>query len=222
MADGEMIGKQTPLKFKKHGITLKYLLYLPEGYKKRKSAWPLLIFLHGAGERGNRLKKIMSHGPPKLVEAGKKFPFILASPQCPKGEQWDVNLLNLWLEELIDCWRIDRSRIYLTGLSMGGYGCWAWAMKYPHRFAALAPICGWGDVRRVEALKEIPVWAFHGAADPVVPVEKSQELVKRLRKIGGKVQLTIYPDKGHDSWSETYDNPELYRWLLRQRRKKEK
>ncbi len=217
-----MIGKQASLKFEKNKTTLKYLLYLPERYEERKSDWPLLIFLHGAGERGNRLKKVKSHGPPKLVEAGKKFPFILASPQCPKGQQWDINLLDLWLEELISHWRIDRSRIYLTGLSMGGYGCWTWAMKFPHRFAAIAPICGWGDVRQVEALKEIPVWAFHGAKDPVVPVEKSQEMVKRLKKIGGNVQLTIYPDLGHDSWSETYDNPKLYRWLLHQRRKKYK
>jgi predicted peptidase len=153
-----------------------------------------------------------------LIEEGRSFPFVVASPQCPLNQpEWDWQILDGVLTDIEKNYRIDPTRVYLTGLSMGGYGSWTWAMHQPKRFAALAPICGRGDPTQVCVLKDMPVWTFHGAKDDVIPIQKTEDLVISLRECGGNVKFTIYPEAKHDSWSETYNNPELYRWLLRQK-----
>ena len=204
-----------------------YLLYLPEGYGKPESdkkKWPLMVFLHGAGESGSDLEKVKANGPPKLIAGGKAFPFIVVSPQAPTTPRrgWDVETLNALLDEVIARYAVDEDRVYLTGLSMGGYGSWAWATANPERFAAVAPICGGGQPRMAaRRMRDLPVWAFHGAKDPVVPLEESETMVAALKKAGAaEVKLTVYPEAEHDSWTVTYDNPELYAWLLRHERKK--
>jgi predicted peptidase len=121
-------------------------------------------------------------------------------------------------EELVKTLKVDPTRVWLTGLSMGGNGTWMAASLEPELYAAIVPICGWGDFFLVLRLKEVPVWAFHGALDPAVPVAKSQELVDSLKTIGAKPKLTIYPDAGHDSWTKAYDDPELWDWLVKQKR----
>jgi len=198
-------------------VQLNYLLYLPEGYKQNdEKKWPLILFLHGAGERGNDLDLVKKHGPPKIVEQ-KDLQFIIVSPQCPAEKRWSVSDLDLLLEKIIKDHRVEKNRIYLTGLSMGGYGTWEYAMEKPERFAAIAPICGGGSPWQAYRLASMPVWVFHGAKDPVVPIEKSEEMVKALKKVNGNVKFTVYPEATHDSWTETYDNPELYEWFLKQK-----
>lgn len=199
----------------KEKVKIKYLLYLPKGYDKKGNSWPLIIFLHGAGERGNDLDKLKVHGIPKLIQNKKEFPFVIISPQCPQNGWWTdyaQNLISL-INEVKKDYNIDSSRIYLTGLSMGGFGTWYMAERFPDEFAAVVPICGGGDVQFADKIKA-PVWAFHGGKDDVVPVKRSQEMVDALKAAGGDVKLTIYPDLGHNSWDPTYDNEELYKWFL--------
>ena len=193
---------------------IKYLLYLPENYKKFETEWPMILFLHGAGERGENLQKVKLHGPLKLIESGEQFPFIIVAPQCPEDQWWSLDNLDDLLNNITENYNIDENRICVTGLSMGGYGTWALAIKYPSRFAALAPICGGGEPPKVHVLKDVPIWVFHGAKDEVVPIQKSQEMVDALNSIDANVKFTIYPEAGHDSWTETYANPALYEWFL--------
>jgi predicted peptidase len=195
-----------------------FLLYLPEDLKREGNKWPLLLFLHGAGERGSDLEKVKVHGPPKLVETQQDFPFILVSPQAGRWSGWEPDEMNALLDELIEHLPVDKERIYMTGLSMGGFGTWGVAIESPDRFAAIAPICGGGDPTSVCALKNVPVWAFHGAKDNVVPVKAQEDMVQALKQCGGDVRFTVYPEAGHDSWTETYSNPELYAWFLRHRK----
>ena len=201
-------------------LSCKYLLFLPEGYERQDKRWPLMLFLHGAGERGDDLNKVKVHGPPKIVEKQKDFPFIVVSPQCPEDDWWTQKtevLINL-LDDIVAQYDVDVDRVYLTGLSMGGYGSWALASEYPDRFAALVPICGGGNRIMSIFLKDMPIWAFHGAKDSVVPVEESKDLVEAINARGGNAKLTIYPEANHDSWTETYNNQEVYDWLLEHRR----
>jgi len=222
------VSKQQEKKFKTQvtmTVQLNYLLYLPKEYGSEKSKkYPLILFLHGAGERGDDLNSIKVHGIPKIVEQKDDFPFIAVSPQCPANSWWtfdqELIALNALLNKIVVKYSVDRNRIYLTGLSMGGYGTWALAMKYPKRFAAIVPICGGGDPKNVGTIKDIPTWVFHGAKDSVVKLEESEKMVNALKEVGGNVQLTVYPDADHDSWTATYDNPELYKWLLQQSKKK--
>jgi len=195
-----------------------YLVYLPVDYDRDARAWPLVLFLHGAGERGTSVELVKRHGPPKLAAVGRQFPFILISPQCPEDEYWSVPVLKALLDRVLATYRVDRSRIYLTGLSMGGNGTWRLASAHPDLFAALAPICGWGDTASVAVLKSVPVWAFHGRKDPVVIFERGERMVSALRAAGGNVKFTVYPEAGHDSWTEAYDNPDLFEWMMAQRR----
>ena len=200
--------------------TLNYWLYLPDDYnQKPRQQWPLMLFLHGAGERGTNLTTVLKHGPPKLAHEGKAFPFIIVSPQCPTNQWWSAADLNRLLDNVIAKYRADKDRLYLTGLSMGGYGTWTLAGTNPEHFAALAPICGGGDPSIAPRLRHLPIWVFHGAKDKAVPVRKSIEMVDALKAVGADVKLTIYPDAQHDSWTQTYDNPAFYDWLLRQRRR---
>lgn len=201
-------------------LSCKYLLFLPDGFSKKKQGWPMILFLHGAGERGSDLKKVKKHGPPKIVEKRKDFPFIVVSPQCPKDDWWTdkVEVLTHLLDDIVAKYDVDTERIYLTGLSMGGYGTWTLAAAYPDRFAAIAPICGGGKRIMALRLKDIPVWAFHGAKDRVVPLKESEEMVNAIKTRGGDARLTVYPDAGHDSWTVTYNNKELYDWFLKHRK----
>jgi len=207
---------------------VKYLLFKPKGYDEASAKrWPLMLFLHGAGERGSNVWKVATHGPPKNVAQNPDFPFILVSPQCPDDEIWSNDVLLGLLDDIIGRLKVDTRRVYLTGLSMGGYGTWDLGLRHPERFAAIVPICGGGEFisillahgEKAKTLKSMGVWAFHGAKDPIVPVEESQRLVNLLKKTGVQdVKLTVYPEATHDAWTETYKNPELYEWLLSHQR----
>jgi predicted peptidase len=214
-------GRQEEKQFEKDIVVkakLKYLLYLPEGYGKDDKAWPLVLFLHGAGESGNDLKKVKVHGPPKLIEAGKSFPAIVVSPQSP-GRGWDPEVLNGLLDDLASKYKVDKDRIYLTGLSMGGYGSWTLAAAHPEKFAAVMPICGGGNPADAKKIKDLPIWVFHGAKDSVVRPQQSEAMIQALKDAGSeKVKYTSYPDAGHDSWTATYNNPEVWEWLFKQKR----
>ncbi len=203
---------------------MQYLFYLPKDHDaKSGQRWPLMLFLHGAGERGTNVQRAGVHGPLKLVKQGREFPFIIVAPQCPTGQLWESEPLLQLLDHVTAKYAVDTNRVYLTGLSMGGYGTWRLGLAHPGRFAALVPICGGGS--RIDALlgpgdkgallKNLPIWAFHGAKDAVVPLDESERMVNALQKAGVKdVKLTVYPEANHDSWTETYNNPELYEWLL--------
>jgi len=193
-----------------------YLLYLPADYGKGDKKWPLILFLHGAGERGNNLEALKKQGLPKMIAQGKSFDFIIVSPQCPQDLWWpeQTDVLIALLDEIEAKYHVDTDRVYLTGLSMGGFGTWTLAVEYPNRFAAISPICGGGERYSGPRLKKVPVWAFHGAKDNTVPLVRSQEMVDAVKKAGGDAKLTIYPEADHDSWTETYNNPELYQWFL--------
>lgn len=203
-------------------VRLKYLLYLPRGYGDNPhERWPLILFLHGKDERGDDLERVKQHGIPKLIEQGKDFPFVMISPQCPAESRWQFEYEGIaaLLEEILVQRAIDPARVYLTGLSMGGYGVWWLAMLYPARFAAVAPICGGGIPGEAHRLKHLPVWAFHGADDDLVPLSESERMVNALRAVEGNVRFTVYPGVKHDSWTQTYENPQLYEWFLAQHRR---
>jgi predicted peptidase len=220
-ADAPTAGKQRPGKFEKQvTVTYKsdYLLYLPLDYgKEPEKKWPLIVFLHGSGERGNDLNAVKIHGPPKVVEK-RYLPFVILSPQCPAGEWWRPESVMALTDEIIAKYKCDPDRVYLTGLSMGGFGVWETAIRYPDRFAAIAPICGGGNPFRAPELKNVPVWAFHGELDRAVPISQTAHMVAVLKQAGGNVRFTRYPQAEHDSWTVTYDNRELYSWFLEHKR----
>jgi len=193
-----------------------YLLYLPDGYREDTlKNWPLLLFLHGSGESGNDLEKVKTHGPPKLIAQGKKFPFIVVSPQVIHREQgWSAADLYGLLRECKQKYRVDAERIYLTGLSMGGFGTWSLALEHPEEFAAIVPICGGGDTADIWKLRNTAVWCFHGAKDNTVPLALDQKMINALRVYNPAAKLTVYPNAQHDSWTATYNNDSLYEWLL--------
>jgi len=211
--------------------TINYLLFLPKGCDvKGEKRWPLILFLHGAGERGTNVWKVAVHGPPREVTTHPDFPFIVVAPQCPEGQIWSNDALLGLLDEIEHAYPVDTTRVYLTGLSMGGYGTWELGLAHPEKFAAIAPICGGGNLittlltsfepDKAAASRSLGVWAFHGGKDPVVPTSESQRMVDWLKGHGlPDVKLTIYPDAQHDSWTETYRNPELYDWFLKHQRK---
>ncbi len=210
-----------------HDYKVNYLLYLPKGYGASEKKWPLILFLHGAGERGDNIWKVAVHGPPKHATNMTDFPFIVVSPQCPQGQIWSTDALSKLLDDVIARYAVDPERIYLTGLSMGGYGTWSLGLAEPERFAAIAPICGGGQLISVllatrdkqQAVKSMGIWVFHGAKDSVVPIAESERMVDALKRAGlDQVKFTVYPEANHDSWTETYKNPEFYRWLLEHRR----
>jgi predicted peptidase len=226
----------TPHSFE-HRITVRadYLLFLPKGYEANSDKrWPLILFLHGAGERGTNVWQVDIHGPAKYIAEHPEFPFILVSPQCPAGEAWSNEVVLELLNEVSASHKVDSQRVYLTGLSMGGFGTWDLAVMHPEKFAAVAPICGGGEVlhvllaklgyatpERKAALKGLPVWAFHGARDNIVPPTESERMVRALKDLGaGEVKLTVYPEATHNSWAQTYSNPEFYQWLLEHKRER--
>ncbi|MDB2687750.1 prolyl oligopeptidase family serine peptidase, partial [Mariniblastus sp.] len=174
---------------------------------------------HGRGESKGPLSVVKKWGPPKLVAEGRKLPYIIASPQCPESPSYwtddtqQANLVAL-VAHLEKTLAIDQRRMYLTGLSMGGYGSWTMAANMPGKFAAVVPICGGGDTAKAAQLKDTPVWAWHGTADSAVPFKASEEMVAAIREAGGeKVRLTSLEGIGHNSWSAAYATPELYKWF---------
>lgn len=225
---------QTAQKFsieRKQVLAADYLLFLPDGYgADTTKRWPLILFLHGAGERGTNLSLVAKHGPPKIDTTQTNFPFIVVSPQCPAGKIWSNDLLLALLDEVETKYAVDTRRVYLTGLSMGGFGTWSLGLCHPEKFAAIAPICGGSETIRIilarnydaatlAQMKSLGIWAFHGTKDTSVMQEESERMVALLKKVGCEnVKLTIYPEAGHDSWTQTYANPELFAWLLQHSR----
>jgi predicted peptidase len=201
-------------------VALDYLLYLPEGYADRSSErWPLILFLHGSGGYGDTLDSVRKGGLPKLLERGKKLPAIVIAPQTKTW--WDETVVALLalLDAVARDHRVDTDRVYVTGLSAGGSGTWALITQETERFAAAIPICGAGSRAGIKRLIDLPIWVFHGARDPVQPVEESKRLVEAIEAQGGtRVKLTIYPDAEHDAWTRTYDDPAVWEWLFAQRR----
>ena len=207
-------------------VALKYLLWVPKDYCPGTAKhYPFILFLHGSGERGRDLEEIKRFGIPKILERQDDLPFIVVSPQCPANSDWGVlmDALLALLDHAIANYPVDRRRIYLTGLSMGGRGAYQLAFIAPHYFAALAVISARRpDVLRspgrASTLRHIPIWIFHGAQDARTPVTEAQEMDKALHECDGKVRLTIYPEAEHDAWTRAYANPKLYEWLLAQER----
>ena len=193
-----------------------FLRYLPKDYSVQNSTkYPVLIFLHGSGERGTDISKVSIHGPPRLAREGKDFPFIIISPQLPEGALWENGKLDSTLKRALEGLNFDSSKIYLTGLSLGGMGTFAWANERPKLFAAIAPVCGMANPMDAITLKDVPIWAFHGAKDDVVPYQGSAFIIETIKDLGGtKAKISIYPEANHDSWTQTYNNPELYSWML--------
>jgi predicted peptidase len=198
-----------------------YLLYLPETYGNPKEKHPLILFLHGASERGEDVSIVKRHGLPKRVENAPDFPFILLSPQCPRFHWWvdgqQQRLLIHLLDDVMASYDVDADRVYVTGISMGGFGTWKLAAAHPERFAAAVPICGGGDPDDAPRVAEMPLWAFHGAADYIVPWERSQAMIAAVEQAGGHPRFTLDPKAGHDVWTAAYDRSELYDWLLSHR-----
>ena len=223
----EAIGEPRPLDESKTD-TMHYWLFLPADYESQAQASGalLLLFLHGAGERGNEsgeeIAKVKVHGPPRLLdnpETAKNFPCVTVSPQCKNGFAWSPAQLMLLLDHIEKNYKIDKSRVYITGLSMGGFGTWMCLNESPKRFAAAAPICGGAKPDWAEKLTDVPIWAFHGDQDFVVTLDHTQKMVDALRKAGGKkILFTVYAGVGHDSWTQTYNNQMFYDWLFQQTR----
>ncbi len=179
-------------------VRLEYLLHLPADYDPDGDGHPLILFLHGAGERGDDVQKVKVHGIPKIAEAQDDFPFIAVSPQCP-GQSWwtgEVEALEALLADVIDTHNVDESRIYLTGLSMGGFGSWALAIRNPDLFAAVAPVCGGGKPEKVAAIKHVPVWNFHGADDSVVDPEQRRSLSHQARASRLQIDILVQDRRG--------------------------
>lgn len=205
---------------------LPYLLYIPEAQMEmNQSQIPLMVFLHGMGERGDDLCSVRVHGLPKVIENGLTLPMFVVSPQCPATTAWSEisEVVNDLIDSLCEKYPIDQDRIYLTGLSMGGFGTWKLLVTYPDRFAAAAPICGGLMDARYQPsilgrIVNVPIWNFHGDADSVVPVSSSDFLVEKLREFGGKIRYTRYPGVDHNSWTATYENPALYQWFFSKQR----
>ncbi len=198
-------------------MELEYLVYLPPEYDNLSNKkWPLIIFLHGAGERGSNIEDVKKYGIHKVINE-KDIPFIVISPQCPKNTVWEMYFTSIdkLIREVPQLYRADENNIFLTGISMGGYGVWNYAMLNPDKFAAIVPVCGGAQYYwRAGSLKNTPVWAFHGQKDKAVPFEESKRVVDELEKCGGKVRFSVFPDAGHEVCTLAYENDELFNWLL--------
>lgn len=192
-------------------------VYLPPEYAASTQAWPLVFFLHGSGERGTELDKVKFHGPPKHAAAGRGYPFILCSPQLEADQSWAPDTLHALRAALQARLRVDARRITATGLSLGGYGVWDWAAAYPDDLAAIAPVCGFGDPAAVCKAQHVPVRAYHGSADDVVPLASQQACVDALRACGGQAEFIVYPGVGHNAWDPAYEDAALVPWLMAQK-----
>jgi len=219
-AEGRFLAKSSHTEVA-YVVGYKYLLTLPQGYASDPvKKWPLLVFLHGAGERGDDLELLKKHGPLKMIGAGKTFEAIVVAPQVPLNSRWDPHGVKGLVDDIRQHYRVDDSRLYLTGISMGGFGTWETLVEYPKVFAAAVPICGGPGigVLKFDQIRTLPIWAFHGEADQVVPVELSKMAVTWMKKVGGNLRFTSYPGVGHDSWTQTYENQAMWDWLFAQRK----
>ncbi len=201
--------------------SIPYLLYLPKDYEAKPRKWPVMLFLHGRGESDGPLSLVKKWGPPRAVGRGDSFPYILVSPQCPRVESWgqpkQQTLLLGLLDHVVKSYKTDPDRVYLTGLSMGGYGSWRLAADHPEKFAAVVPVCGGGKPDDAMKLRSLPIWVFHGTEDRAVPLQRSVEMVDAIKAAGGtKIRLTTLEHVGHNSWESAFATPELYEWLDRQ------
>jgi predicted peptidase len=202
-----------------HFTHLNYLVQLPRGYEEDTNRfWPMVFYLHGLGEGGYDVEKVLRFGPPKIVAKGKDLPCIVVSPQVPDGYFTfrESNTMLEILEEVTARYRVDKRRVHVTGNSMGAFGAVLLAAREPERFASLVPMCGGVDYVDALRLRDVPIWAFHGEKDPIIPVEESRRLVELVKQIGGKARLTVYPGVGHNCWDRAYDDPALWDWIFAQ------
>lgn len=198
-------------------VQLNYILQLPTNQKEK---FPLIIFLHGSGERGTDLALVKVHSPFTYKELIQS-PVALLAPQCPSNVWWDTTAVYELIKETISKYNIDATRIYLTGLSMGGWGTWKLAIEHPELFAAVAPVCAPVDILMVIDVPKLnmPIRIYHGALDDVVLPEDSIMMHQELKKQNKQSELFIFPNDNHNSWDSTYSNPEFYKWLLSQQKK---
>ncbi len=207
------------------GNKFKYVLFVPQGYsgdvKVSDKPLPLVLFLHGSGETGDDGKRQTYVGLGPIARMNEKnFPFFILFPQSHdrtwQADSKDAQRALEMLAAVQKEYKIDEKRLYLTGLSMGGFGTWSLAEKYPDRWAAIVPVCGGGDPDQAKVIKDIPCWVFHGDADPAVPVKRSRDMVAALKAAGGQPKYDEYAGVGHNSWEMAYNTPALYEWLLEQ------
>jgi predicted peptidase len=197
------------------GLAPEYLMYLPSEYQT--GLWPLVVFLHGSGKRGCDPSALRGQGPFAIVQK-ETLPAILVAPQCQPDNQWQPDSVVAFIEQVASFYNVDRERIYLVGYSMGGYGTWHTAAVQPELFAAIVPICGGGEPDDARSLAEIPIWAFHGAEDQVVPLAQSERMIEAIRTAGGEPKLTVIPDASHGICDDVCIRSDLWGWLLEQRR----
>jgi len=197
-------------------LSIDYRTYLPDGYSEDGAGYPMLMFLHGSGERGTDLDLLTTATLPKFIENGLDLPFVTVCPQC--REMWYTRSLVALLDQAIEQYHVDRSRVYLSGNSMGGLGTWMLADAASDRLAAIVPICAPSSNINPDNFKDLPVWCFHGAMDSIVPVGESVKMIRRLRAAGCQVRFTVYPDTDHDSYTPAYHDPEFVSWLLSHRK----
>ncbi|MGN7514718.1 MAG: prolyl oligopeptidase family serine peptidase [Allomuricauda sp.] len=199
---------------------LKYYLYYPEDYFDTEDGFGLLLFLHGGGESGRNVEEIKDTGPPKMLVEGKQFPFLILAPQNSHAKKWwNTDAVVQLLDSVVDSNRVDKRRIYLTGLSRGGSASWELATQYPDKFAAMAVVCGMTPLPYAHWInRDMPIWVFHGDQDDVINVEESDKMVKKLREMGHDVRYTRYKDVGHNAWGRAYTTDSLYTWFAQQKR----
>jgi len=214
--------------------TMDYLVYFPEGYgEEPDKLWPMIFFLHGAGDGEHDSAFVMSFGLPNVLYLGEEpedFPFVVVSPQAfPQTAWWQgdqIIVLGALLDEVINTYQVDPGRVYLTGLSMGGYGAWFLATTFPERYAAMVSVSGSGyrtpylpEEEILCHLKDVPVWAIHGAKDSISEPMASQMHAAALKECGGEVEWTLYDDLGHGgAYERAYRDPALYEWMLKHSR----
>lgn len=227
IADDQKPGTQIATRFEgaietdgiKTDYEVRYLQFLPDGYRADGKPLPVILFLHGAGERGENIDLVKKWGPPRIVEKKKEFPFIVISPQCPKNRGWESEKLLPLVEHTLKTLNADPNRVYVTGLSMGGYGTWDIIAASPHRFAAGMPLCGRGDVTKAKELVGTPIQAVIGGKDRKTTNDSVQDMVKAVKAAGGKhIDYTLHEDLGHNVWSRTYSSPETWKWFLSHKR----
>ena len=193
---------------------LNYLIRYPADYRE-KETYPAILFLHGAGGRGSDLAHLKTNPYFQITDSYLDFPFITFAPQCHKDTWFDLfETLIRFAEAIADRPDVDKSRSYVMGASMGGFATWQIAMSRPDLFSAIVPICGGGMYWNAGRLKDMPVWAFHGKLDDTVYVEESEKMTDWVRRYGGDPKLTIYPENGHNAWSDTYGSKAVFDWLL--------
>lgn len=198
-------------------VPWRYLLYVPEVAGDPDATLPLLFFLHGRSLRGNDLQKLRRYGPPSFVEKRKDFPFITVCPQLPDGS-WPSGGLNRLLDEVLELYPVDKTRVCLAGVSLGASGAWEFAGSRPDRFAALVTVCAHGPLSLAPKLTRLPIRAFHGLKDDIVPLAPHQELVTAINKAGGNAVMKVFPEGDHGNIIvPIFDNEDLYQWLLEQR-----